>query len=135
MDTHLKFLTGLMSLVLLAVLSVQPLVFAKSQVSTPSKNDRQRYIVILDDPPLAAYDGRALDTPERNTNTTRLRATAGRLTTKGKLDINSTESQQYLRFLDERFESFHGEVLLRLGRQLKSVHRYRNATNGFATDL
>ena len=135
MDTHLKFLTGLMSLVLLAVLSVQPPVFAKSQVSTPSKNHRQRYIVILDDPPLAAYDGRALDTPERNTNTTRLRATAGRLTTKGKLDINSTESQQYLRFLDERFESFHGEVLLRLGRQLKSVHRYRNATNGFATDL
>ena len=135
MDTHLKFFTGLMSLVLLTVLSIQPPVFAKSQVSTLNKNDRQRYIVILDDPPLAAYDGRLLDTPERHTNTTRLRATAGRLTVKGKLDVNSTEAQQYLRFLDERFESFRGEALLRLGRQLKPVHRYRNATNGFATNL
>jgi len=135
MDARLKLVAGLMSLVLLTVLSVQSQVFAKSQVSALSKNDRQRYIVILDDPPLASYDGRELDTPERNTNTTRLRATAGRFTARGKLDVNSAAAQQYLRFLDERFESFRGEALLRLGHQLEPVHRYRNATNGFAANL
>jgi subtilisin family serine protease len=135
MDTHLKFMAGLIILALSVALAVQSTVFAKSPVSTLSKNDRHRYIVMLDDPPLAAYDGRLLQTPERGEDTTRLDVTAGRFTAKGKLDVNSTEAQQYLRFLDERFVSFLGESLLRLGRQLRPVHRYRIATNGFAADL
>jgi len=117
MDYRMKVFNGLVCAVLLAVLSVQ------------------RYIVILDDLPLAAYDGRVMSTPERDNGSTRLKATANRFTGARKLDVKSPGSQQYLKFLDERFKSFRGEASLRLGRQLKPVHRYRNALNGFATEL
>lgn len=95
----------------------------------------QRYIVILDDPPLAAYDGRELFTPERAVTSTRLKATANTFTGATKLDVYSPESRLYLQFLDERFESIRGDVSLKLGRQLQAFHRYRNALNGFATRL
>ena len=42
---------------------------------------------------------------------------------------------EYLQFLDERFDSVRGAATLELGRQLTTVHRYRNAVNGFATEL
>ncbi|MCP4046466.1 MAG: S8 family serine peptidase, partial [Gammaproteobacteria bacterium] len=63
------------------------------------------------------------------------RATANKFTGARKLDVNTLESKQYLEFLDDRFESFSGEAMLKLGRQLKPVHRYRNVMNGFAVDL
>ena len=135
MNTRLKIFTALTSLVLLAVLSVQAPVFAKGSKAPAGKHERQRYIIMLNDPPLAAYDGRRLDTPERGDAVTQLSATAGRFNAKGKLDVKSAASQQYLEFLDDRFKSFRGEALLRLGRQLPAVHRYRMATNGFATEL
>ena len=135
MDYHMKVFNGLVCAVLLAVLAAQAPVFAKSASAPADRNDKQRYIVILDDPPLAAYDGRVISTPERDTGATRLPATANSFTGARKLDVNSSGSKQYLKFLDERFKSFRGEALLRLGRQLKPVHRYRNALNGFATEL
>lgn len=134
MDYRLRVFNGLMCTALLALLSVQTPVFAKSTASTDG-SDKQRYIVILDDLPLATYDGRPMPTPERNADTTRLQATAIRFTGARKLDVNSQGSKQYLQFLDERFKSFRGEAQLSLGRQLQPAHRYRNAVNGFATDL
>jgi len=135
MDYRMKIFNGLICTVLLVILSTQAPVFAKSASAPTDRIGKQRYIVILDDPPLAAYDGRVISTPERDTDSTRLPATANSFTGASKLDVNSPGSKQYLKFLDERFKSFRGEALLRLGRQLKPVHRYRYALNGFATEL
>jgi len=135
MDYRMKVFNGLICTALLAVLAAQSPVFAKSTSAPADRGEKQRYIVILDDLPLAAYDGRIMSTPERATDSVRLQATAKKFTSARKLDVKSPGSQKYLQFLDERFESFRGEALLRLGRQLQPVHRYRNALNGFATEL
>jgi len=134
MDYRHQVFNGLISATLLAVLYwLQTPVFARDISGTTDVNETQRYIVILDDPPLATYDGRFLSTPERDTASTSLTATANTFTGASKLDVKSPVSQQYLRFLDERLQSFQDEVILRLGRELKPAHRYRNAVNGFAT--
>ena len=135
MDVRLKVLNVAFCLAaLLAMLLAAP-VFAKSTVTSSAAGGKQRYIVILQDPPLATYDGRVIHTPERDMDTMRFSATVNRLTGAAKLDVNAPASKRYLRFLDERFEAFRGESALRLGRQLKLTHRYRNAVNGFATEL
>ncbi len=134
MDVRLKIFNGVLCLAVLSALSLYTPVFAKSNTES-NAGDRQRYIVVLDDPPLAEYDGRILHTPEREMDLTRLQATANRFTGANKLDVNSPGSTKYLRFLDERFTSVRGESSLRLGRQLATTHRYRNALNGFATEL
>ena len=95
----------------------------------------QSYIVIFDDPPLAAYDGRELLTPEQTESSVRFKATATEFTGALKLDVNSPESRSYLQFLEQRFESFNTRALNTLGRPLQTVHRYRNAVNGFAARL
>ena len=119
----------------LAILFVQSPVFAKNTSISPGGNDKQRYIVILDDPPLAAYDGRMLPASKRASDAIRLSATTNRFTGARKLDVNSPDSKTYLRFLDEKFASFRDESALRLGRPLRPTQRYRNALNGFATEL
>lgn len=135
MNDRLKIVIGLACGMLWVILSVQAPVFAKGPSASPDRNKHSKYIVVLEDPPLAAYDGRAIQTPERSAATTRLPATANRITGQRKLNVRSPESKKYLRFLDERFESFRGEALLRLGRQLKPTQRFRNALNGFSTSL
>ena len=86
MDTRLKIINGLIGVVLLAVLSVQVPVFAKSASASAGKGDKQRYIVVLDDLPLVAYDGRVVHTPERNTTASSFKATANKFTGARKLD-------------------------------------------------
>ena len=132
---RLVSIRSLVSIMALAILFVHSPVFAKNTSISPGGNDKQRYIVILDDLPLATYDGRVLPTSKRAGDAIRLPATANRFTGARKLDVNSPNSKKYLRFLDERFESFRGESALRLGRQLRATQRYRNALNGFATEL
>ena len=57
MDARLKLINGLICLIAIAVFSLSAPVFAKSKAAPATGADRQNYIVILDDPPLAAYDG------------------------------------------------------------------------------
>ncbi|MCW8924638.1 MAG: S8 family serine peptidase, partial [Xanthomonadales bacterium] len=121
--------------VILAILSVSPSLLAKSESAAKGGNERQRYIIELQDPPLAAYDGRELQTPERDIQSIRLQPTANRLTGARKLDVNSERSKKYLRFLDQRFQAFSGEAALKLGRQLQVKRRYRVVSNGLAADL
>jgi len=109
--------------------------FAKSSGDMPAQLDKQSYILVLEDPPLASYDGRILKVPERDADTTRLPATANYFTGASKLNVNSTRSRRYLQYLDERFKFVRGAAALKLGRQLNATHRYRNAVNGFATEL
>lgn len=135
MGQYMKIFSGLIAAVFLTVLCIQAPVFAKSVSSNPDQSGKQRYIVVLEDLPLSAYDGRNLQTPSRQKNTVRLQATANRFTGARKLDVNSDRSQQYLRFLDDKLEAIGGEASLRLGRQLKVKRRYRIAMNGFATEL
>jgi len=131
----MRIFNGLMCAALLVVLSFHSPVSAKSTSASPHKNDKQRYIVVLADLPLSTYDGRSLATPERDGDSIRLQATANHFTGERKLNVNSPRSRQYLRFMDERYESFQGEATLKLGRQLRPTHRYRNAVNGFAAEL
>ena len=135
MDYRTKLTAGVLSAVLLAGLLAQAPLFAKSAATVAAKSGKQRYIILLQDPPLAAYDGRVLMTPERDADSTRLPATANAFTGEHKLDVRSSRSRQYLQFLDERFEHFRGTAALKLGRQLNTTQRYRNAINGFATEL
>ncbi len=120
---------------LLWVLAAAPAANAKSTGAIAGAGGEQRYIVILQDPPLAAYDGRVIHTPERKNAFTRLEPTANRFTGARKLDVHTARSQAYLKFLDERLAAVKGEAALRMGHQLQALQRYRNATNGFSAEL
>ncbi|MDX2417766.1 MAG: S8 family serine peptidase [Xanthomonadales bacterium] len=135
MDARLKIFNTVLCFAVLAALTLAAPVSAKRTAEPAVGDDKQRYIILLEDPPLAAYDGRIMHTPEREMDLTRFQATANHVTGAKKLDTSSPGSKKYLRFLDERFESVRGESVLRLGRQLTATHRYRNALNGFATEL
>ena len=135
MSYRYKMIIGLIGAAILSVLFFPAPVLAKSTSAVASKGQSQRYIVVLDDPPLVAYDGRVILTPERDQKKTQLAPTANSFTGKSKINVKSKDSEQYLQFLDDRLKSFRGEALLRLGRQLATVHRYHNVLNGFATDL
>ena len=135
MDARLKIFNTVLCLAVLTALTLATPVSAKRTAEPAVGSDKQSYIIILEDPSLAAYDGRIIHTPEREMDLTRFQATANHFTGARKLDVNSPGSKKYLRFLDERFKSVRGESLLRLGRQLKATHRYRNALNGFAAEL
>ena len=76
MDDRLKIWNGLAGIVLLVLMLIQLPVFAKSATTPADRLERQRYIVLFDDPPLAAYDGRVLQTPEMEEATSRFQPTA-----------------------------------------------------------
>ena len=135
MDGRLKVFNGVLCLGVFAALSLGSPVFAKSATSPTTGGDKQKYIVILEEAPLASFDGRSVRMGDRDQDLTQLQATANHSTGAQKLDVNAPASKKYLRFLDKRFESVRGESALKLGRQLKTTHRYRNAVNGFATEL
>ena len=135
MDVRLKAVSVACCIAVLAATSLTAPVLAKSAGTVNEADGKKRYIVILQDPPLATYDGQIIHTPERDIDTMRLSATSNRMTGARKLNVRAPASKKYLKFLDERFENFRGESTLRLGRQIKPTHRYRNAVNGFATEL
>lgn len=135
MSIGLRVFSGLISTVLFLALSINSPVFAKSDSAPADKGGKQRYVVVLEDLPLASYDGRSIQTLENIAGSVKLKATANRFTGDRKLDVKSKQSKTYLQFLDKRFENFRGEAALKLGRQLHATHRYRIATNGFATEL
>lgn len=125
-------LLGALSLIGM-VLSVTAI--ARSNGAAADHTGQHRYIVVLEDQPLATYDGRALNTPERDIGSIKLPATANVYTGHKKLNVHSDRSEKYLQFLDEKYQHFLGTAALQLGRQLQPGNRYRNAVNGFATEL
>ena len=135
MRYRLKLINGLMCTAFLVVISVQVPALAKSAAATVDKSSTHRYMVILADMPLATYDGRVMSTPEMDDSKTQLSPTANNYTGSKKLDVRAPASVQYLHFLDDRFKAFKGEALLRLGREINPVYRYRNVLNGLAVDL
>jgi len=117
----------------LAVLMLAPPVgFAREDA--PSAQALQRYIVELQDPPLAAYRGQKLSVQGRDGRGS-LAATARQITGESKLNMRSMEALTYLEFITERHAEFKAEASLRLGRTLSFVHQYRVVSNGMALDL
>jgi len=122
-------IAGLVSL----IMALMPLTLAaKSESGT--KDGLQRYIIQLQDPPLAAYDGRKLSVANKN-GQQRLAATAPRSRGQRRLDTRSAESRAYLEFMTERHDEFKAEASLVLNRKLAARQRYRFAMNGMAMDL
>ena len=94
----------------------------------------RRYVVELQDPPLAVYDGGDLsvDGPR---GPLRLAATAPESTGERRLNARSPASRAYLAFLEERHADFVAAVEELLGRPVEVPHRYRVTTNGLALHL
>ena len=130
-----KLINSLICSVFFALIFMQIPAQAKSASASVNKSNTHRYIVILDDMPLATYDGRVIATPEKAESKTQFAPTAIGYTGEKKLNVRTPASLQYLHFLDQRFKAFKGEALLRLGRQINPVYRYHHVANGFAVDL
>ena len=135
MEYRMKSIATVLCTVLFAALIMQSPASAKSAAAAAGEGSKQRYIVVLQDLPLAAYDGRMQMNIEQDAYLTRFPGTANFVTGAGKLNVNSPRSVKYLKFLDEKYESIRGHAEQKLGRQLIATHRYRNAVNGFATAL
>jgi subtilisin family serine protease len=96
--------------------------------------ESRRYIVELQDPPLAAYQGQVLSAPTRDGQGV-LAATAREMTGESKLNMGSQEALAYLEYIGQRHQEFRAEASLLLGRPLSFVHQYRITTNGMALEL
>ncbi|MDD3825925.1 MAG: S8 family serine peptidase [Anaerolineae bacterium] len=83
------------------------------------------YIVRLQDPPLASYEGTISGLP----------ATQARETGQARLDVSSPASLAYRQHLARQQEQVIDAMASRLGRQAEVLHRYEVATNGFAVRL
>ena len=94
----------------------------------------RRYIVELQDLPLAAYRGQALSTLTRDGRGA-LPATARKATANARLSVRSEAAKLYLEYIAERHEELRAEVSVLLGRRLSAVHQYRVISNGMALDL
>ena len=94
----------------------------------------RRYIVQLQDPPLAAYDGGELSEAGPR-GPLRLAATAPESTGEKRLNVRSPASLEYLAYLEDRHEQLVAELQAALGREVDVPHRYRVATNGLALHL
>ena len=122
-----------LALLACAALALVTGALAAREAAAP-ENGLQRYIVELNDPPLALYDGGAMSLQQAD-GPQRLAATAPGVTGEAKLDTDSPAAQAYLKHLNERQDSFQLEARRLLGRQIVPVHVYRAALNGMALDL
>ncbi len=128
-------LNNTLSLVCAALLTMAlGLQSAGARTGSDSSAALQRYVVELQDPPLAAYDGRLLSVVRSNEDLS-LNPTAVHLTGKRKLNVHSPEALAYLEFIAERHKDFTREASRLLQRAITPIHQYRLATNGVAVDL
>ena len=107
---------------------------AAARSGSDSSATLQRYIIELQDPPLAAYDGRQLSVV-RHHKEKRLAPTATHFTGKRKLNVHSPEAAAYLGFIAERHEDFTRKASRLLQRTVTPTHQYRLAANGMAVNL
>ncbi len=102
---------------------------ARSADGYKASDGPRRYIVLFEEQPLAAHLAQ-LRGHTASDSRTRLD-----LRTPARPDMRSPEARAYLQELDARFERFRGEARGRLGRELRAVHRYRVALNGFSASM
>ncbi|MFT7564341.1 MAG: subtilisin family serine protease [Bacteroidia bacterium] len=99
--------------------------------SPDTSGERQNYIVVLKEAPLAEWHRQQVESPDSSPQS----GTTGSKSRAHRLNVESMDSKAYLRELDEGFDRFHGEAALKLGREIKPRRRYRNALNGFSVSL
>ena len=119
---------GLAGLVLLVATILAQNAMARS--GSAGDGGLQRYIIELEDAPLARYDGRQMSLAGEMS----VAGVAGKRKTS-KLDATAAANRDYLEFLSQTQENFLQAAAARLGRQLGAAYRYRIATNGLAIDL
>jgi uncharacterized repeat protein (TIGR01451 family) len=83
------------------------------------------YIVMLQDPPLAAYKG----------GIPGLSATSPTTLGQRKLDTKSPDAQAYLSYLENSQATVLGKIIDRIGGQVDVIFQYQHAFNGFAVRL
>ncbi|MEJ2401695.1 MAG: S8 family serine peptidase [Xanthomonadales bacterium] len=126
--------SGLSGLLLLALAMVLGLNSAWAKSGADATAEIRRYVITLQDPPLAAYTGGELSDPGPQ-GPLRLAATAPESTGEKRLNVRSPESLAYLAYLEKRHAELTAELEALLGRTLEIPHRYRVATNGLALHL
>lgn len=132
MARRLPFLVVLVALVVPLALAGQPAPVLAAQETPPVKaltplplDATDVYIVTLENPPLANYEGGIRD----------LAATNIERTGAAKLDVNSPAAQAYLAFLAEKRTEFLQRVQERLSRLPEIRYTYDVALNGLALHL
>ena len=129
-DLKQKYLSA--CIVLMTLLLVSP--WAGARQGNDSVDDRQRYIVELQDPPLAAYRRQILNALAADKGHVPT-LSSGTKSPRSKLDVRSPDALVYLEYIADRQREFKSELNLKLGRSVQAVHQYRIASNGLALDL
>ena len=120
--------------ILFALVAVTAAAAWHSPAEAAGADQRQRYIVELQDPPLASYSGGPLTLVDENREE-RFNATNPEVTGDARLNVESPDARAYLNYLDQARDAFQLEVAILLGRPINPVHVYRHALNGMALDL
>jgi len=120
-------LAPLLALVALRATTPAP---AKSPAGKPGSGHEHRYIVLLEDPPLARYMA-----DQHRAEVAQSARPPQPDAPAWKLNAHSAASNAYLAHLDQKFADFQSEAAATLGRNLVPVFRYRVALNGFAAQL
>jgi len=128
---HISALPGMMLVLTLAAATAQAKSSSGQSAGQPVKN----YVVVLEDEPVAVWHRKRVT--RANEFSIQSNGSKGK---PGKAlpmrpDFDSAETKDYLLELDEKFHNFEAEASLSIGRELKPVHRYRNAIHGFSAAL
>jgi subtilisin family serine protease len=100
----------------------------------PRPDARQRYIVVLEEPPLAVWHGQRQRELQASTEAEgKAQGSGGRV--RHKLDVRTPESRAYVATLDQGFERMRAAAERTIGRSLTGMKRYRYALNGMAVSL
>ncbi len=99
-----------------------------ASAATPA--DRRVYLIELDDAPLAAYAGGAVDDSAAVLKGTSTESTGAR-----RLDPKSARSRAYLEWLDRGREDVLQRARTALGREVEPRHAWRIVANGFALEM
>ena len=97
----------------------------KAMAAADEDGERSIYIIRLEAPPVAQYEGGIAD----------LRPTSPRVTGEAKLDMNSPESIAYAEFLERGRENFINAMNEAVGREVTVTYEYYATLNGLAVEL
>lgn len=95
----------------------------------------QRYIVVLHNPPIAAYRGEELKLANGKPAGRHLLPATAEISSDGRLDMSASKVLAYRDFLRKAKEEFLLEAAILLGRVVQPGHVYVNATNGMSLIL
>jgi len=108
---------------------------AKSDRGAADQGGTQRFIIELQDPPLAGFTGGQPLTAALMGEAGRFEATSPPVTGKRKLNVRSPQSRAYLHYLEKTHDALVLEAAALLGRSIRPLRTYHNVLNGMALKL